>query len=64
MVRIEPEMRPRIDELIDKNIFKDFKLVSNKLLLNGRYACSNPGLLKNGFVQSFQVLDNKDDNKK
>ena len=64
MVKVDPAKRPSIDDLLVKSIFKDFKQVSSKLVLNGRFACSNPRLLKNGFVQSFQVLDNKDDNKK
>ena len=45
-------------------MFADFKTASTKKVFDGRYACTHVSLLKNGFVQSFQVLDNKDENKK
>ena len=64
MINIDPEKRPPVEQLLGKNIFKDFDLVAKKAILNGRFACSNPKLLKNSFVQSFQVIDNKDENKK
>ena len=50
--------------MLNKVLFADFKISSAKLVFDGRYACTQSSLLKNGFVQSFQVLDNKDENKK
>ena len=64
MVNVDPRNRPSVGNLLSRDVFKDFVEASKKIVLNGRYTNTNSSLLKNGFVQSFQVCDNKDENKK